>query len=542
MSFNCIDLEVIPQYIESCWFNAILMASLYSQGSRKIVIETLKKNKSDKSFFKIIKAILKNYGKKDKLKHLYKKIRPELLLLKILKINKDKDLKANLKSEFGWYTEYINRFYRYLGVKCVDIIYDNDSKTSLINFENKLIYKKKGNKSTININERDYDYKNETKKIKEIIKEIPDILILYHSKINDISSELYNFHSKFKKRISNDAYNLKNYDIKTVGLSTYEDTIEFNGYKYKLDSCLISNYNIEELKLGHAIAGLQCENEKYVYNGWTRKTIDTAKNNQDNDNKCNKDNYPCSLMKNNIDYYPCSLMKYNWNLKKSDDFCLNLHKCKLDFITNKRDLCFNFSKGRRVLVYTKINDNKEQSITTQTFPSKISNISSILKSFKGIKKNKLLTQKKIIENLKELKINIDENKNYDLKELNKYYIKKLKEFYNLSSSSLSKSKSKKEPKKEPEKETKSMTKIMIIELIKKKYPDIKGLSAKKKEELLLILYKEQNKEPKKEPEKETKPMTKVMIIEKIKKKCPQIKGLAAKKKEDLKVILRDCKP
>ena len=51
-------------------------------------------------------------------------------------------------------------------------------------------------------------------------------------------------------------------------------------------------------------------------------------------------------------------MKYDWNIKKHNDFCLNTTKCIPDVLKNtnalrKTDLCFNFSKGKRILVYVR---------------------------------------------------------------------------------------------------------------------------------------------------------------------------------------------
>jgi len=38
LDFDCKNIKVIPQFAEdTCWFNAILMASLYSQRSRKLM-------------------------------------------------------------------------------------------------------------------------------------------------------------------------------------------------------------------------------------------------------------------------------------------------------------------------------------------------------------------------------------------------------------------------------------------------------------------------------------------------------------------------
>ena len=42
----------------------------------------------------------------------------------------------------------------------------------------------------------------------------------------------------------------------------------------KQDSVLLGNWNKNEKVIGHAIAGIKCKGHKFVYNGWTRSTID----------------------------------------------------------------------------------------------------------------------------------------------------------------------------------------------------------------------------------------------------------------------------
>ena len=46
-------------------------------------------------------------------------------------------------------------------------------------------------------------------------------------------------------------------------------------------------------------------------------------------------------------------MKYRWDVKKNHEFCINLHQCKLENVNNKKDLCFSFNKGKRILIYVK---------------------------------------------------------------------------------------------------------------------------------------------------------------------------------------------
>jgi hypothetical protein len=57
-------------------------------------------------------------------------------------------------------------------------------------------------------------------------------------------------------------------------------------------------------------------------------------------------------------------MKYDWNIKYNGDFCLNPTKCipeALKHKLEKHDICFNYSKGKRVLVYVRKDANKETS-------------------------------------------------------------------------------------------------------------------------------------------------------------------------------------
>jgi hypothetical protein len=57
---------------------------------------------------------------------------------------------------------------------------------------------------------------------------------------------------------------------------------------------------------------------------------------------------------------PCQLMRYDWDIKQKAEFCLSRENCKLvkqtGFEAIKSDLCYNFAKGRRILVYVRTKD------------------------------------------------------------------------------------------------------------------------------------------------------------------------------------------
>jgi hypothetical protein len=130
----------------------------------------------------------------------------------------------------------------------------------------------------------------------------------------------------------------------------------------------------------HAIAGITCKKDRYVYNGWTRTSMDPAMVNKQVDR--------------NI---PCELMKFNWNIIKHSDFCLNVIKCIPDKLKkklkNKDELCFNFSKGKRILIYVCKDAKKNTSTKDGSGDVAKSVRKSITKSPKKCPEGKVLNPK-----------------------------------------------------------------------------------------------------------------------------------------------------
>jgi hypothetical protein len=64
-------------------------------------------------------------------------------------------------------------------------------------------------------------------------------------------------------------------------------------------------------------------------------------------------------------------MKYDWNIKNDGDFCLNTAKCIPDVLQHplkNTDLCFNFSKGARLLIYVRKDANYNTSVDSYSIP------------------------------------------------------------------------------------------------------------------------------------------------------------------------------
>ena len=371
---NCDNVISLKQYGPTCWFNSILMALLYSDNSRKLLLKKSKTWNKKILLFNTINHILQNkFLRTDKVNDDYKYfdlVRPEYLLDKLYEYNKKKfafDLK---KHNSGYKSElYIRKVYKLLGVNVLylDIVGDDIYYSLFNNVKDIVIQKGYGIRYNFKF------VKEET--IKEKF-ENPDVIIINH-------------YDKNKKKISKypKYYKIdRNKKLYKRAIKLKDEIILDNGVKYIQDSILLNNWNkgIDNVR-GHSIAGITCKGDKYVYNGWTRTTIDPNIKDDVNDKDVweevlNKDkkifyyNKKLGLSKWEVPVgariiklsdkisIPCELMKYDWNINNYNDFCLNPKKCTLDKIRPK-DLCFSFGKGRRCIIYVAKNIKIDKDIT-----------------------------------------------------------------------------------------------------------------------------------------------------------------------------------
>lgn len=483
---KCLNLSVIPQFGGTCWFNAILMIALYSQNTRKAVLRAAKYWDKSNSFLMILKSILiKYYKEPENVQSFFKKIKPEIILFKMLKkYNQDviiDKFKHNLlfdSSNFAWFEIFIIKFFKLLEVNSLDIIYMNGNYYLNYDEEVNYILDNTDNKIKV-INNHIYENsvikKNRvTTNIKKAIKKVPDIIIVSHEDINEFVKIIY---QPVMTNEEKELFNARNYDCKIKGVNTYDDIIYVNGYKYKLDACTLSNYNTYNRGI-HAIAGITCNNKHYVYNGWQEGTTDPV----------------FAYYGNSLTTTPCSLMRFDWDLKKDVEFCLNLNKCKLDRIRHQitnDDLCFSFGKkinvGRRMLVYVRV---KKEELVTEDLENKltvpkeinISNISNIINEMHDIKNMHILTIRK---KLADFGIHLVDGYQYSRETLEALLSDALKQKYDVRKKIKQDYNKKKKIEKKPEK--KEETKDELIKKILYMYPKLQNLKSKTKSELKEIL-------------------------------------------------------
>jgi len=278
MNDYCSVVNIIPQYLGTCWFNAILMSCLYSDGASRIFRETILSDDWENSnnplkiaLFNIISYInrIKLFPElreeQTKLFQEYlNKIRPEQLLFKLMEYDKElKNIFIKQKG-LGYSISYLSLFLDILEIPYLSVFIDSDKKLKT--------------------------FKKFDKEFKIIIFHIGYIPFYKNTYID------------------------------------YEYKIETLLKGFKLDSILLRAF----LNLGHAITGITCGGERYVYNGWMRE---------------------------DESFKFCNLIPFDWYSKK--EFCLNRKECSLDDIKEK-DFCFSFEKGKRLFVYVKREKKEEK--------------------------------------------------------------------------------------------------------------------------------------------------------------------------------------
>lgn len=330
------------QYGPTCWFNALLMAVLYSQRSRNVVYQQSKSWDMRIELFRLLKYVLKyKYLKTKNPEKDYKffhTMNPEVILQMLAKI-KPKYLPKSFKE--GYVASlFISKLYKILGVDCLMLsVFDKKIHYDLYNHLKGVDISSNGVKIDFNIRNEKY-IKDKLNKLKN-----PSVLL-----INNTTSQ-----HKIERFTRNYSRH-KQYNVEITGdnkdLITLKDKIVYNGEVYVLDSILLANWNVSKDIPGHAIAGITCNDERYVFNGWTRYTADPALIYNNINTRFKKDD------KLEMQKIPCELMKYKWDQFQGSDFCINPKQCSLTS-ANKDDynknMCFSFSRGDRTFVYVRQN-------------------------------------------------------------------------------------------------------------------------------------------------------------------------------------------
>ena len=380
---NCEYSGNVPIYSEYSSLNSILMASLYSENSRDMIIKKAKSWDSSNKYKSLIKKIVNKNKRKSDISNEISLLNPDEIFIENMFFLKDKenqknfgqDLKTNSINKISWNDDFIIDFYRGLGLSCLDIYkYDDKYFLNLYKF---IIWKltKDNYKTDLNISSLIKD--------DNIIPENPDILIVFNNILNNSIKEKY-IDPFTSSKISNVEKILENFIYKDEKFQILEDIkeeVNINDDIYILDSIL--------LRFGDkSIVGFRCDGEKYVYNNFSSS-----------------------------DDSPCSVIKFDWSYNEGI-FCYNPIKCQLEDekISDINDYCFDFNKGDKTLIYIK----KDKSQNIHDIPDIPD--SDILKIIKEIKEMDIIRLKKEIKQYDSKVIEKSLNKNELEKILLKFYM------------------------------------------------------------------------------------------------------------------------
>ena len=331
---SCNEIYTIPQLPGNpyCWFNALLAILFYSDESsaffKRIIPGLRKKTKSKKrlEIYDLIDELLsaKHISNIKDFKKFYTTLQPKNLLKELhMRDKKHFYFDPNKKgTEKGYSSEhYLLMFFQFLGI--------HDKVLFIKRIENKYLF------SAANV----FNFKsfptNKKIKLKYGIDGDAPYVLLTDTKKNP----KHNIYSQFKN------LDFKKYElvIVTTGLAFYKElevpcvenkdklivnTSDSEQIVFKADSTLLTNFNIDTCGKAHKIAGITCNGNRYMYNGWTiNKKVDFLTS--------------------------CNLFEFDW-IKNKLNFCFNRSKCEINEKIDHKDLCFNFQKDKTTIIFTRV--------------------------------------------------------------------------------------------------------------------------------------------------------------------------------------------
>lgn len=365
----CDRVVTIPQYIGTCWFNALLMAVFYSEAVRDVVVaardarwEPLRRspNAYMRKVVRYFEHILRLYKRpKDRGAYkFYDKITPERILYYLHKADpKNMEYDAITRDQSGKYVLregltagyhaylYVHKFLTFLKVRNISLtavpITKGDHRGPF-----RLSIGDQHSRSRVDFakakmkNGPAYSYSiKDPNHVRSLFYSRPEVLVV------DIARPK-NLWTGTKRP---EYYYLPGTHRNLPGF------IRLGQTTYVLDSCTFSIDNAKEtvyspkgekktITGGHSITGVTCNRRKFIYSGWMKKTVDKARGNENRDD----DDGGIGATKR-----PCPLMPFDWS-KDPRSFYITAKVCQVQFEPpNYKSLRFNALRGPRMYLYVR---------------------------------------------------------------------------------------------------------------------------------------------------------------------------------------------
>lgn len=341
---DCKRVISIPQEngSKTCWFNALLMVFFYSQNMRAMMIERSKlwvvkdpnKDKSSRaraelySIFTDILFSMYDYDtetKREKIYFKFQQISPEKILFKLNEVD-PVEFPINPKEGAGYNAvNYIQAICTILHIKVVFLISEPDGKTG-----KDLMYLK-------NFVNREWLLVSEIVDANKAALDGADIVLV---------DNLKSYSEQFRETVFDTSSKLANghQDIKQYRADLRTKHVRIGETEYIKDAVFLTSIseNDDAKCANHEIAGITCNNQGYIYNGWILKRTNKDVHEIGADGRAHMGRP--SL--------PCELLRYEWQDHKDVQFSLNKDRCEIKVDRGGlRDLNFNLVNGTRNLVY-----------------------------------------------------------------------------------------------------------------------------------------------------------------------------------------------
>lgn len=325
----CSQVPTMAQKGETCWFMGIFTTLFFSQHTRAVIIPRVWAL-PDRSALKVtMMNILEIYDRsrvQDLMSAGLKDLKPHHFI-RTIRLEEPETfgydpelLKKNEHGATGFWPAYQHAFLGYLGVPHLAVhrdAADGRFKFSAFNFDlnpwGPLVDQLRS-RSPIG---------------KSVDVYLPDVLIVHPTGYDSTQSAMA------QAQVAAPAVGAI---VVPPGETPVPTRVSYNGHAYVLDAVIMASTTKNACSILHAIAGVTCNGERYVFNGWVSGSGDRA--------------MAGAMTGAGGRSVPCPLMKRDW--ATASEFCLDAQGCRLPDSQPAnlagRNFCFSGRRGSVVYV------------------------------------------------------------------------------------------------------------------------------------------------------------------------------------------------
>jgi len=260
----------------TCWFNALMMVLFFSQNTRIAIASSLPYISEKWKFPIVVKIskLLEGYNKTRASKYLYERLQPKEFLETLrehypqqfpMLTRGDKFKKNDYDDYDGDSLEYMHRMLQFLEIQ--HLILSRPSMKSGKTGWSHYNYDLFGNKLWgDDPSQKQFNPRHD-------LSSYPKFVDTKHPMI--LTMVIENEYDKLMtERAGTKWKRYPTHPVEGMYSDSHAPIIKYNGMKYYLDSMILSSHNSKACNVAHAIAGVTCNGDRFLYNGWSNKTVD----------------------------------------------------------------------------------------------------------------------------------------------------------------------------------------------------------------------------------------------------------------------------